>query len=310
MPLFEISSQTLKPVEQTNFNIEKSLQNLIEENLGVVFNCRFIASEFPTGTMHAGRIDTLALSEENNPVIIEYKKVESSELINQSLYYLSWIYDHKGDFEIQVQKALGNNVKVDWSDIRVICIAPNYQKYDLHAVQVMGANIELWTYRLFDNSTIYLEEVLQKSYQPSQKKFKGKEQLIISADKKDTNAGDAVSYTFEYHLRGKPEHTKELAFALQEYIVGLDTAIEEMPRKHYISYRTSQNIICMEIQKQAVILSLKLDPEEIIPMPDIGRDMTETGHWGTGDLELTIKTIDDVEIAKSYIEKAYQKVGG
>ena len=54
--------------------------------------------------LHAGRIDALALSEEDNPVIIEYKKVESSELINQSLYYLNWIQDHKGDFEIAVQK--------------------------------------------------------------------------------------------------------------------------------------------------------------------------------------------------------------
>src|SRR5439155_11321430 len=115
----------------------------------------------------AGRIDTLALSEDSNPVIIEYKKVESSELINQSLYYLAWLHDHRGDFEIAVQKALGANVEVDWSDVRVICIAPNYKKYDLHAVQVMGANLELWTYRLFKNSSLYLEEVLQKTYTPT-----------------------------------------------------------------------------------------------------------------------------------------------
>jgi len=70
-------------------------------------------------------------------------------LINQSLYYLSWINDHRGDFEIAIQKSLGKDVNVDWSDIRVICIAPNYRKYDLHAVKMMGANIELWTYRLF-----------------------------------------------------------------------------------------------------------------------------------------------------------------
>jgi RecB family endonuclease NucS len=55
---------------------------------------------------HAGRIDTLGLSEDNNPVILEYKKVESSELVNQSLYYLSWIKDHKGDFEMAVNRAL------------------------------------------------------------------------------------------------------------------------------------------------------------------------------------------------------------
>ena len=120
------------------------MQRLIEGNLQTIFNCRFVASEFPTGAQHAGRIDTLALSEDKNPVIIEYKKVESSDLINQSLFYLSWIHDHRGDSEIAVQRALGSKVEVDWSDVRVICIAPNYRKYDLHAVRVMGANIELW----------------------------------------------------------------------------------------------------------------------------------------------------------------------
>src|SRR6266545_1927144 len=162
MPIFEISSKHLIPVEQTNFITEKELQSLIEANLGPVFNCRFVASEFSTGAQHAGRIDTLALSEDKNPVIIEYKKVESSELITQSLFYLSWIHDHRGDFNIAVQKSLGSDLGVDWSDVRVICIAPNYKKYDLLAVQVMGANIELWTYRLFANSSIYLEEVFQK----------------------------------------------------------------------------------------------------------------------------------------------------
>lgn len=138
MPLFEMSGEGLVPVEQANFALEKELQTLIEGNPAAVFNCRFVASEFSTGALHAGRIDSLALSEDNNPVIIEYKKVESSELINQSLFYLHWIQDHKGDFEIAVQRALGNGVEVDWSDVRVICIAPNYKKYDLHAVQVMG----------------------------------------------------------------------------------------------------------------------------------------------------------------------------
>src|SRR5437870_681370 len=137
MPLFQIDKQRLSPVPQNDFLNEKALQNLIEKNLGPVFSCRFVATEYSTGPQHGGRIDTLALSEDNNPVIIEYKKVESSELKNQNLFYLSWIHDHKGDFHIAVQKSLGNEVKVDWTDVRVICLAPNYKKYDLHAVEVM-----------------------------------------------------------------------------------------------------------------------------------------------------------------------------
>src|SRR5205085_9673182 len=86
VPIFGISNNRLSSVEQTNFGTEKELQSLIEANLDAVFNCRFVATEFSTGAQHAGRIDTLALSEDNNPVIIEYKKVESSELITQSLF--------------------------------------------------------------------------------------------------------------------------------------------------------------------------------------------------------------------------------
>ena len=304
MPLFSVSKKQLISVEQTNFSNEKKLQILIEANLETVFNCRFVASEFPIGPQHAGRIDTLALSEDNNPVIIEYKKVESSELINQSLFYLNWIFDHRGDFEISTQKAIGPDVKVDWSDVRVICIAPNYKKYDLHAVQVMGANLELWTYRLFRNGFLYLEEVLQKSYP-------------VSAGSSPTGDGPkipgkkvATKYTFDQHLNGKPEKIRQLAQTISEFIMGLDPAIEESPKKYYIAYKISQNIACMELQKKRIILFLKLNPKEVKVPLNNWRDVSDIGHYGTGDLELSLCNSDELESVKNLIELAYQKVGG
>ena len=47
MPLFDIAGNSLLPVEQKNFTREKELQELIEDNLQAVFNCRFVASELP-----------------------------------------------------------------------------------------------------------------------------------------------------------------------------------------------------------------------------------------------------------------------
>jgi len=244
MPLFAVSKQDLASVEQTNFPNEKTLQSLIESNLETVFNCRFVASEFPTGPQHAGRIDTLALSEDNNPVIIEYKKVESSELINQSLFYLHWIHDHRGDFEIAAQKTIGTKTEVDWTDIRVICIAPNYKKYDLHAAQVMGANLELWTYRLFKNESLYLEEVLQKSYATSTDTVTtAKDPKMVAAGKKAAATRAKATYTVEEHIEGKPEKIADLAQAIREFIMGLDPGIEESPKKFYIAYKISQNIL-------------------------------------------------------------------
>lgn len=311
MPLFSVSGDHLTAVEQTNFVTEKELQKLVEANLKTIFNCRLVATEFSTGQQHAGRIDTLGLSEDNNPVIIEYKKVESSELITQSLYYLSWIHDHKGDFEVAARKILGHDAEVDWSAVRVICIAPNYKKFDLHAVQIIGESIELWTYRLFGNQTLYFEEVLQKAYAaPSAISSSSKNPVMVAAGKKAAQTRATSTYTFEQHIVGKPQLIQELARSVQEFIMGLDAAMEEAPKKLYVAYRISQNIVCMETFKKQIALYLKLNPQEVVGPEKISRDVSNIGHFGTGDLEVVIKSQADLEAAKPFVEMAYRKVGG
>jgi len=310
MPIFEISDDTLFPVEQKNFALEKELQNLIEGNLKETFNCRFVASEFSTGDQHAGRIDSLALSEENNPVIIEYKKVESSQLINQSLYYLHWIQDHKGDFEIAVQKSLGSGIQVDWSDVRVLCIAPNYKKYDLHTVQVMGANIELWRYRLFSNDSLFLEEVLHVSKTASTiPSASNKNPVMVEAGKKAAQVRATAEYTIDEHFKGKSTKIQDLMHSIREFITGLDAAIEEVPKKFYIAYKSSQNIVCMEAKNRNIKLFVKLKPAHVIDPPKSYRDVSGIGHSGTGEVEFTVATEEDFEAVKQYVELAYNKVG-
>jgi predicted transport protein len=315
MPIFTISNSELLPVEQTNFDTEKELQRLIEDNLRTVFNCRFVATEFSTGENHAGRIDTLALSEDGNPVIIEYKKSESSDLINQGLFYLSWIRDHRGDFQIAVQKKLGSGVQVDWSGVRVICIAPNYRKYDLHAVQVMGANIELWQYRKYANGSLYLQEVFRRAYvapgtlSTSLVSTNGKNPIMVEAGRKAALTRKAGSYNFKQHIAGKPKEVVALATSVQEYVLGLDPAIEEAPKKLYVAYKISQNIVCMEVRRSELVLFLKLDPKQVGPLPPNARDVSHLGHFGTGDLELRIGSANQLEAAKPLIERAYRRIG-
>ncbi|MCP5098277.1 MAG: hypothetical protein GY943_22235 [Chloroflexi bacterium] len=86
--------------------------------------------------------------------------------------------------------------------------------------------------------------------------------------------------------------------------------IEQSPKKMYIAYKISQNIACVEVQTQLVRLFLKLKPNDLKSPPKIYRDVTNIGHYGTGEAEFTIKSEKDLEIAKPFIELAYQKVGG
>lgn len=312
MAIFEIEKGKAKRVRLSEFKLEKDLQRLIEENMGIIFNCQLIATEFSTGNIHSGRIDSLAISEDFNPVIIEYKKVASSDLINQSLYYLHWIRDHKGDFQVAANKALGKNIEVDWSDIRVICIAPEYKKYDLHAVQVMGANIELWQYKLYENGILNIEEVYKRTNTTLREvgDFNEKNPVMVEAGKKAAITRKNAVYTIEEHFDNLDKSLVDLFNTVRDYITSLDSSIEELPKKNYIAYKTSQNFTCLQTYKRKLTLYLKLNPDEVKPMPAQCRDVRNIGHYGTGEFELIIKDLIDFEETKYLINEAYKNIGG
>lgn len=312
MAIFEIEKGKAKRVRLSEFKLEKDLQRLIEENMEIIFNCRLIATEFSTGNIHSGRIDSLAISEDFNPVIIEYKKVASSDLINQSLYYLHWIRDHKGDFQVAANKSLGKNIEVDWSDIRVICIAPEYKKYDLHAVQVMGANIELWQYKLYENGILNIEEVYKRTNTTLRevRDFNEKNPVMVEAGKKAAITRKNAIYTIEEHFDNLDKSLVDLFNTVRDYITSLDSSIEELPKKNYIAYKTSQNFVCLQTYKKKLTLYLKLNPDEVKPMPTQCRDVRNIGHYGTGEFELIIKDLIDLEETKYLINDAYKNIGG
>jgi predicted transport protein len=224
---------------------------------------------------------------------------------------LSWINDHRGDFEIAVQKAFPDeNYTVDWTSIRVICIAPEYKKYDLHAVQMMGSNIELWQYRYFGDGSLFFEEVFKKSVAFSGSvDDSGKNPVMVAAGKKAALTRATGVYSVEEHIKKIELKKKPLAEALREFIGGLDESVEEVPRKDYIAYKVSQNFVCMEIHRTRILLFLKVDPSTI-QLAKNQRDVTNIGHFGTGNLEISIRTEEDVENAKEFIQVAFNNIGG
>lgn len=133
---------------------------------------------------------------------------------------------------------------------------------------------------------------------------------MVAAGKKAALTRATGTYTFDEHLDGKPPHIVELAQSVHEFVMELDPAMEEAPKKFYVAYKISQNIVCMEVQRQRLLLYVKLDPDGIPRFPSIARDVRNIGHYGTGDLEVSVRTADDLKIALEFIEKAYHNIGG
>jgi hypothetical protein len=138
--LFRLGSAGVQALAGASAQVEKSLQTLFESNLEALLGVKFLATEHSTGPVHGGRIDSLGLDENNFPVIIEYKRAVSQNVINQGLFYLDWLLDHKKDFEWLVLDKLGPETakQVDWSAPRLLCIAGDFTRHDSHAVKQMG----------------------------------------------------------------------------------------------------------------------------------------------------------------------------
>src|SRR3712207_2245495 len=154
--LFKINNN-VEELSATWAALERELQILIEKNMFTFFGVTFLKSEYVTS--NGGRMDSLGIDENNCPVIFEYKRASNENVINQGLFYLDWLLDHKADFELLVMNTLGKEVakEIDWSAPCVFCIAKEFTKFDEHAVNQMQRNIRLVKYNKYGENLILFE---------------------------------------------------------------------------------------------------------------------------------------------------------
>ena len=76
----------------------------------------------------------------------------------------------------------------------------------------------------------------------------------------------------------------------------------------YIAYARLKNFACVAVYPQAKVITvwLKLDPKNLQLKAGFSRNVSEIGHAGTGDLEISIRSQADVEQAKPLIQASYQ----
>ena len=302
MPLFSIQNHKLERIKKIDFKLEKDIQKLSEENLKEIFGLEFFRTEFQLNNL---RIDTLAFDKESNSfVIIEYKKGSSFSVIDQGYAYLALLLNNKADFILEYNERMDKNLRkndVDWSQSRVMFIAPDFTNYQRKSIEFKDLAFELWEVNKYNNETILFNQI--KSPETSESIT-----TISKSNKVVQKVSNEVKVIREEdHFKNRNPEIVELYYKVRSRILEMDSNIEIKPYVVFIAFKMDKNIVDVTLQKTQMKIWLNLSLNELEDSRNMAKDVSKVGHWGHGDYEITLKPEDDLNYIMTLIEQSYQE---
>lgn len=301
MALFKNTASKLDSIKEIPFQLEKNIQHLFENNLMQIMGLEMVKSEF---TIKNKRIDTLGFDIQTKSfVIIEYKRDKSSSVVDQGFTYLNLMLQNKADFILEYNEGLKKNLKrddIDWSQTRVAFVSQGFTENQREATNFKDIAIELWEIKQYEGGVVSINQIKKSNAAESIKAITDKNKELQEIVK------EIKVYTEDDHLQGKPDETIELYEKFKAAILELSPDIEIKPQKFYIAFkRNGTNISDIEIQKNAIKLSINLKVGQLMDARNLMRDVSVLkGHSLNGDFELRIDNDKDIEYIMSLVKQA------
>lgn len=302
MDMYSVKNGKLSNIESIDFKLEKDIQRLCEDNLSQIFGLQTVKSEFVLQNL---RIDTLAFDAKTKSfVVIEYKKDKNFSVIDQGYAYLSIVLNNKADCILEYYESHKLPIKkndVDWTQTRVIFVAPLFTQYQVQSINFKDLPIELWEIRKYANDTIGLSQIQPSGSMESVKTISSKSKTIEGVTK------EIKVYTEDDHLSIASGETRELYEQLRASLLGIGNSIKVKPTKKYIGFIAKTNFVDVHIQKNALKLWLNLRIGELNDPKKMTRDMSTTGHWGNGDYEIQFSDDESLDYIINLAKQSYKK---
>lgn len=120
-------------------------------------------------------------------------------------------------------------------------------------------------------------------------------------------AGNKYATVTELLSKASPQ-LSSLYSDLDSFLMSLGDDVTMTPRKQYFAYRRIKNFACVEVHPHSgeLLVFLKIDPASITLEEGFSRDVSSIGHFGTGDLEVHLKTSADLDKAQALIQMSYE----
>lgn len=269
---------------------EREIQTAFEQNLQhFEEGLTYIGSFVPVGT---GVVDTLALDDENNPVIIEYKKPgqpEEDALIQLMDYYSWFISDENHQLYLRDVIQKKKPEVSDLGELRLIGVVDSVNDRVKHACWALEPETKLVSYSVIRegvDSVIVPTVVLDTSV--------GGERLIKAPKSEDD------------HLKDH-ENLKDLYYELRKRIMSdIDSGVKFNPSpQDYIGVSRRKMFLGIHFKKKWIRLDVILKPKEVGGNPKL-IEFGPNSDWSYIHLEAASE-LDSTLM--SWLKMAYDKAG-
>ena len=92
-----------------------------------------------------------------------------------------------------------------------------------------------------------------------------------------------------------PASIIELYSELKEQLLSLGENIRIIQRKNYISFKVKSNFVDVEPHPKSLKCQLNIKKGHLKDIKKITRDVSNIGHFGAGDYEVIIRSIDEIQ---------------
>jgi len=296
MPLFRIENQRVAKVSAQEFQSERELQSLIDNNLEDILGVRLVESWFKIPN---GEIDALGIDERKTPVVIEYKRKQDMGAIPQRLFYLRWVRENRREFDVLVQARLGKSIRVDWREPpRLIIIAKDFTDKDIAFINEVKSIVELKKYSFYGD-LINIEDLT-----PTKLSRVGR-----VAEPAEEEAGvEGEQYTIDKLLQKASPELREVFLTLRKRMLELGDDVWEKVGGWYCDYRKSSTFASPNIQTKMnrLLVYIKMGDKET----DDPKQWTIKKDFGFGKLNtrFELSSLDQMDYATHLIKQAYEYV--
>lgn len=300
MQIFSNKNSKLNILKEKPFKLEKEIQSLFEENLETISNLKFVKSEF---AIKDYRIDTLAYDTEANAfVIIEYKRERNFSVIDQGITYLNLMLEYQANFIVEYNESCQENLKrnqIDWSQSKIIFVSSAFTDYQKQSTNFKDLAIELWEIRRFENDLVSINPIKKSKSAPSIKKVQQSKDSTLAKVTKEL-----VVYDEDFHLKDRSDDILELYESFKNAILILSPDLEISPKKFYLAFKQNKNnIVSIRLQNKSLKIWINAKKGNLDDPKKLTKDVSNVGHWATGDYELTVSDTKNLEYIMSLVKQ-------